>query len=654
MPDDKEKGRKKTPKEMELQRIKKFYEDYVFPLYDHAWKRYMKDSSLRERYLKDWQTNIFTSITQKLVDVMYASVYNAKIGYEVKGRDQRGVETENAVRDLLDYFFEIAKGREVIQTFSFEAMVTGKGYMKTFWNEEKECAKRTQDGKKKEYVLKEEKNPSFRAISSYNLLIDPIAEDIDGARFVYELDFLTMEKAFKKYRRSLATHLGKEPEETTKEDLEKIIKEKNKEMSKDKIIKKDDSEHKQPKMNFAHIKQRIMMAQAAKEKHLLKEGARSFLVGSTNNQAVPTPDSISIEFEKGTYEFAERWSDKKLTIFCNEVELFTVDNPAPFRGKPYEEVYFKKVPLTVFGIGIPYTVSDAQDISNILWNLKIDSAKIYGVPSFTRKRTTPGELYDGDSTLDVSPGKVFPVTEEGELKPLISAGHAQNVQLLRDELKDLDSEAKESVGVNEYVLGSQGKVERSAAAVKTLVQSFNIRLKPYVSSLNNALSNVAYKWMMMFISWGPDKFMIPTVDEDSKRDVQAFTIEDIVGQHHFSFEMESLANLNRELEKEQLVEVLPVLQNFIYNPKTGEPIVDVEKIVRYFMEKFNIPAEKLLAQEVVDTETEDVLDTIQQALAPQDGGVEQQMQQQPPINNNSIDANLQAEPSLPGEVPGQL
>jgi len=231
-------------------------------------------------------------------------------------------------------------------------------------------------------------------------------------------------------------------------------------------------------------------------------------------------------------------------------------------------------------------------------NLKLDSSKIFVVPAFKRVSSTNlGEMYEDESSLQVSPGKVFDVDDKDSLTPLFTSGSYSNLSVLKDAQFDLDRDAKESVGVNEYILGAQGKVERSAAGVDALLQSFRMRLRPYITSLNWAMAEVARMWLAMTIAWGDPQIPIK-VGGDIGYDIEEIDLVDIIGQYIFSFNIDGLSELTKNMDKDNLNRLVPLISNLFYDPKTQEEIISVKKFILTVLQKNDINPEDIMSPDL--------------------------------------------------------
>lgn len=612
--DDKKKDKKEHRYERELRESKKTIETYLFPLYKKSWKAYLKDNSDRKQFLKDWETNIFSSMTQKSIDVMFASLYDAQTGYNVSGRNGDGVRNEANVRTYMDYLYEVSQGKRALEFSAFDSFVVGSGFLKVKWKEQKRYVTRISGGQKKNYVFEDTKRPIVCAVSPFNIFFDVRSADIKDS-YVYETHYITKKEASRQflgyYNVFLAGEEGADGEATEDEFLSYL--ESKMENEEEVLDKKGNSQKAYTFTNHDLIKQRVLMVKAMEAEFESVFGTTGGLHNSltqgskqTSGTALSTitTGGVLIRDEKGACEFAERWDDGDVSILCNGRYLFTAKNVMPTGENPYFQTFYKRLPHTMLGTGISYSIQDAQMLDNMIRNLGLDSAKIYGVPSFKRVRNAmSGDMYDGDEVLDISPGRVFSVGEKDELTPLISASGAGNISILQTKSEELDREAKESIGLNEYVLGSQGKVERSAAAVQTLLESFKMRLRPFISSVNDAFAGIARAWLVMTLAWADERIPVAVLGEDNRTSITNMTLEDLQGEYKYSFEIDGMSSVTKELEKEMLTQLMPVLIKMLYDPKTQEPLVDPKKFLVFLLRRFDLDISKIMNDSIPDVDS---------------------------------------------------
>jgi len=185
-----------TDIETEFQVTLDFYQKYVFPMYDKAWKQYLKDGEDRRvnGRLKDWESNVYSSITQKFVDVMFANYYDSEIFIKVMGVDEQGKRGEKVLKRIFDEIFEKTKVRPQVDCMAKDSFVCGNGYIKGLWMKEDLTVSRfSKKGVKKDYLIRSVSLPSCKYVSNYHILPEPTCESVDSARYVYEIKFLNLQ-----------------------------------------------------------------------------------------------------------------------------------------------------------------------------------------------------------------------------------------------------------------------------------------------------------------------------------------------------------------------------------------------------------------------------------------------------------------------------
>ena len=198
-----DKKKKMTKIEEEFNNVSDFYRKYVYPLFIKAWKQYLKDGEDRRRVgqLKEWESNVYTSVTQKLVDTMFSNFYDSEIFLNVIGLDEKGKKMEGVMKNLFNQIIEKTNVRGELEESAKDSFVCGYGVMKAIWKTEEVKVSRISNSKKKEFIISKYNLPSSRYVSNMRLFIDPIAKSIDDARYVYELRYLNIDEAISGYRK---------------------------------------------------------------------------------------------------------------------------------------------------------------------------------------------------------------------------------------------------------------------------------------------------------------------------------------------------------------------------------------------------------------------------------------------------------------------
>jgi hypothetical protein len=614
------------PLESKLKKLDKLFTDYIFPTFDEFVKMYMKDKSERQKLTKDGETNLYSGMTQKSVDALHASLQDAKIGYGVTPTDMKSKEKVSATRRFLDYIFESSGGGAILSENALSNILFGWSWLMPTWEKYEEKVSRISEGKKKDIVVSSVNRPSMVNISPYHVLFDITCTDtketdlfVDSFLSKCDLEKEISMAAAKGMREPEVDATGPEEEgegENEREDslemseqakwyqeYQSVMEGKKGKDVKCEISRTDRS------LIFQNLWLMVLQSMRGSSwtgSGLGLEDTNGNLLSARTNFNLPDYKQGGV-IKKGGQMIEENDEDTVRMTICyhtdgtrsflvNGVYVGT-DDDVVFTGQRPKQTFYKKLPNCPLGIGVPQTIIDSQKLDNMVRNLGMDSAKIYGVPAFKRlKAALQSDFYDGDETLDIYPGKVFDVSEMDDLQPLIMGGQS-SLSILAQKAIEVDGEMKEDVGLNEYVLGSQGKVERSAQAVRVLVESFRMRMRPLVSSINAVMAEIAKQWVVSTIAWGDDEFLISSPGGEQ---VVEMSVSDIMGQFLFSFNITGLTSITRELERDAIMKLMPFLTQLFYDPKTGEEIVSPKKLVELVLSSFEGDLQQILGY---DTET---------------------------------------------------
>ncbi len=113
--------------------------------------------------------------------------------------------------------------------------------------------------------------------------------------------------------------------------------------------------------------------------------------------------------------------------------------------------------------------------------------------------------------------------------------------------------------MTEYSMGSQGKVERTAAGVNAIMSQFKARLRPLTQNITEAMNEVSKMWLALIINKQGGKIAEKTLQFKEVK----ITIQDLLKQYDITFILDSLHSASKNMLKEQMVNATPILMNLV-------------------------------------------------------------------------------------------
>jgi len=534
-----------------------------------VWTQYIKniksvlgDTSERGAWLakqsQSWRTNISLPLQQEMVDAMYAHIIDSKGKFIVEplwGKQLTQAEPE-VVEDTLNFIFEETWAWSVMLESIKDAVMHGNWYIKTIWATEAEEIEYMHWTKTKTAEMFNLDLPSIKYVDPFSIMIDPTATSIETARWVAERKFLHWGEIRKIY--------GKYFPGKTEAEIRAIYKKKVNTVENQWIIDRED---------LSLTKQQIL------------------LQINTDPSVVNidlTPDDESLE----CIEVCNRnW---KVQLFIDGVMMYNDKTLYPFSWFPYHSFIYDKQTNTFLGFGICDKTKPYQELVNVYINTHSDNRKLWGTPMFTQVVTPGQNMFETDTELDISPMKIVQVETPDGLKPLDLKVNDN----MTEEINYLKWLAQTSVGINEMIMGVQGKVERSASAVNNLTQSFKARMRPLYNSIVAAIEQTGKQWLYLLVAYtnAKDVLNIKKTRDDWTYEIKDLTVEQLLGRWSVKFNIAGLNTSMREIEKKQLQEIMPIIMQM--RDKNNMPLANQKQLLQKLIELYGFD------QSLITPETE--------------------------------------------------
>jgi len=542
-----------------------FFSKGIYQTYLSIYKQFLMNADDRAEDLKlfeeknNWRSNIVIGVIQKGVSAMFTSIYDNKIYFNVTPTMWYWLEDDetadkqlkgNRIKQTLEYIFDKSGAKTQLFDATQDAILLGNGYTKTNYIDKSSTVNYISDWIKKKITIDKKEMPSIDYVSPFRFFFDPVASSLEVARYMGERYFVWTAVFVESFYVYLKVKYKNKSKANIIKELENLIG-----SNSDRIDSVDyELEKKQLSINTHLYSYRDVDVRLA--------------------NWTKTYEVIEV------YEKTINWYQLCLYIEGNKVyewpSIYPLDEP------PYQTITYKKIPWNILGQGIWQIVYDIQLLINALWNMHIDSSIITSIPAFVEKTWPADDFNSWDKTIDLAPWKVFKVDIDWGLEPL----KIEKITTLMDNIQWLMQEMNSEIGINDITLGTQGKVERSAAGVNAQLTQSKARLRPLSQSMSEAMANVGKMWLALLINkqgWKITKSPLRLWDT-------TVTIEDLSEMYNIEFAIEWLHSSTKEAMRKQITDATPTLLN-IRDNITGLPVIDWFELGKLITRTFEMPTD---------------------------------------------------------------
>lgn len=489
-------------------------------------------------------------VIKQYVDTMFAAIYDNDIAFRVTPRNKKDLKKAKSFNEFLDWAFTISSSYDQLMEVIKETLIVGRGFGRISFHDGNEEISYIKNGQTMKYLVESEKYPKIRYVSCFDIFYDPTAQDIESSRYVIERKIMHLDDILQEYA----------PFIWNKSDAIKEA-------------------QKNPYYFNTHDYNRVKLT-SFWNNDTISDFINSNPVTGTSSTNLPNDFNIyyknflTIDYKGGYSEVLEYWEDNTFKLIIDGETVYNSGNPFPIKKKPYFGVHYGKIPGIWFSHGIGTSLEGIQAVSDTIMNLSIDNVKMLVAPMFTKMRG--GDSFgDGSDTLSYQPFKVHEVNTPDGIKRLdlwVQDFSGPNF------LDFLTKVAEMWEGINSYATGYQNKVERSAAGVTAMVESFKSRLLPMMDSINGALTRISEFWGIIALTMMEDEIDVRIVNEDGAASFTTMSPSDFVGRYDVEIDPRSLKASTRDVRKKQILDMIQLAAQTGQDPSTGEFFLDMRTL----------------------------------------------------------------------------
>ena len=539
-----------------------YFTSTYFSRYVADYKMYLWYKWDRAKQILPWQTNIVIPLIASIVDTMYASMYDSKMKFNILDKGKDWIEGTKGKDTILNKAFDYNNNwREAILSTIKEAIITGKGFVKPYFNSYQE-----------DIIINDHnygktiKRPELTYLSVFDVFYD-YNSNIDDSPFFIERHILSRATILKRY---LAI-IDKQKGENGVAYIDSII-------AKDwqrysdydynrvrSILAYEDTIIKNSKITTVDMWSTVWERNKAESVHETLGWVGGSSIEHLNN-------IFWVDFEKNkVYEVIEYNDEDNFTVLIDGVKLFS-KKQKNIMNKIYD-VSFNEIPGTSDSTGIASNIGDLQLMINTLQNMFLDGLKMDTAPMYEQVGWLNQMLWNKNKIV-YEPFKIIPTNTAWALKKIeMWLGWFEPINAVQF----LEGMAEKRVWVNEYIIGWQGKVERVSGWVDLIFNQYKSKLMPLTNAVNQAMGRISKSFLIMYATYYSQ-------DELIKLGLEwEMDIAELINEDDITFQLTSLALLEKEEGIKHLLDNLWAIGNFMWGIDT--PNINSKELIKAILTK---------------------------------------------------------------------
>lgn len=294
-----------------------------------------------------------------------------------------------------------------------------------------------------------------------------------------------------------------------------------------------------------------------------------------------TENIFDVTFDNDYCEYIEYWTKDNLIIMINWYIVYDWENPLDWRVSPFKYINFTNLPWTWISDGAWSLLRWQQKLYDSLYNISFDLLKFKAGPMFLKQPWVSIEWME--ETLKYEPFSFVQVRWPWKLETLEMPAPDMSVSKWMTDILNMSNFA---IAPTTY---SQTEwVSRSATDSQYRYEWLKDALLVLISSMNHMLTITAKEWILDAKKDMPSKFRLPVLWKDWKvKDWEEVKLEDIKWEFVFEWDSESIRDINKIIERSQLMQFTNFIKTFGQDPITQRWLIDSEKLLEEWISLFN-------------------------------------------------------------------
>ncbi len=529
-----------------ITKIIRFFEDNVFKIFIRHLKDYEmvwidRKKQLKERNLS-FMTNEMQPIVRTFVDRLHNNSIDSSVNTKIYPMDELDNEIVEKMQKFIDSSFSSSKAKETISESWFDWILHWLWYWRTWFKPLTQYFKDKAEDEKadeKEYRLKEV-HAMMDYVPRYCLFADP-TKDFYNNPIVYR-NWVSAKNAAK--RLEDFTVLTEEHWTVILKNPQRFS---NSDYSKAKLIR-----------YYDHCELDLEQ---------YNEG-----------------DIYKVREDNDEIEYVEYRDWENLVILLNWYIVFDWENPL-WDHHPFKVISSWKMSWVRLKSGIGDTLGWIQKMYNTYYNIVFDLAKFTAWPMWYIEGNLQIEWNKREDKLDWNPFDIKKVYGDWEIKmfPMPKPDEV-NFKML-SEMLEMANFVVDPASYNQ--LKSQS---RSAADSHYRYEELKNSVKSLMESFNKAMTRTIKDWFILAQNNLPPKFKFPfRNDSDNNIERNTLDVDKLKSNMLFETEFDSIANINRILERSQIMEFVQNSRILWEDPITQKYLLNNKEIIKVLSYLYNQP-----------------------------------------------------------------
>lgn len=525
-----------------------YFLECIKPRLDRSYKLFIAYNGDRAKEIQPWQANVMVPYIQAVVETLLPRILDARPDFTIQGRNEDDQLKAEKIENLTDYTWEIAEMDKTSEMITRSALISGTGYLQTYWKKDVRKHKflKTKNIKSDKYEWKEEEQTFYDA---------PYAEWVDNYDLWY--DWHNIPAASKQFwfRRKVLS--GQEIKRRypmyDKKRLDMAF-----EMGSGEVT------------NYASIRNEVKSTHDGINKNS-DRGQTS--AGASNEIYENAGDKELMMYE--VYEWWRPFDDKySVHVGSSYVPILKggfMPIPYDFKEAPFIDFPYLKLPGEYEGYGLPMILENPQIMLNMIKNQRLDAMTLN-----IHKMWIVNPLANIDKKeLVTRPFGIIYSTDPNGVREVefsdVKASAYKEEELLKGDMRYAS-------GVDDFSMGAGGSAG-SATEVRHLRESTLERVRMFVNHLGSGYAKLMRYWLSMYKQFYTKEMVIRVIGEDGEKLYPLIEKDDLMGDFDYKAAvMPSIAG-KMDIEKKQGMDLFQLLVNL--------PFVDQQKLTGKILHSWN-------------------------------------------------------------------
>jgi len=533
---------------LQMDDAKRYFLNVIKPRLDTSYKLYIAYTGDRAKEIKNWQSNIFVSYTQAVVETLMPRVLDARPEFSVQGRTSEDQAKSEKQQQLGDYLWEISRMDSTTEDVVRASIIYGTGYLQAYWKKDvrKQKFLTTKDITKKPTWREEERTfydaPCAEWVDNYSLWYDWHNTKRENKQYWFKRLVLTAPEIKRNYP-------GSDPSR-----LELALKNPGGNLE-----------------DYASIRNQVKENRRSIVKGSQTFGVSSFGTGDDKYNSYGDPDLQMYEVFEHTQPFADKYSVHVGSSYTPILDGGFIPIPYDFKEAAFIDFPYLKVPGEFEGYGIPMILENPQIMMNMIKNQRLDATTLSIHKMWI---VNPLANINKDELVTRPFGIIYSVDPNGVREVQFSDIKASAYK--EEDL--LKADMRYASGIDDFSMGVGGGAG-SATEVRHLRESTLERVRLFVNHLGEGYSILMRYWMDMSRQFFTKDMIIRIVGDDGNEIFPLIEKDDLQGQFDYkALVLPSIAG-QQDIKKKQDMDLFQLLINL--------PFVDPQKLTQKILTDWN-------------------------------------------------------------------